>query len=110
MMLTPVSPLSRPARRRTLQQCLNAAGEFKSDGSVGSVERFAGIRNRMALWSRAGKIARREVPTPSLPEGVSPEAELAFRREVGRQSQHQIEVAMERCRRVAGLRNYRSQF
>lgn len=97
-------------RRRTLRQCLNAAEEAPSDGTVGSVERLAGIRHRVGLWRRAGAISRRLVPTPQLPDDASPQAQLAFRGEMARQSQTQVQTAMQRCRRLAGLREYRGQW
>lgn len=68
-----------------LKQLLARAKTFRSDGSVGSVERFAGVRDRFALWCRAARLTR------------------------GKTSQEQIDLAMARCRRLAALRAYRAE-
>jgi len=72
---------------RILKRCLDQAASFRGDGSIGSIEQFAGIRNREALWFRAQRIVG-----------------------YGADSQVLVDCAMNRCRRLRGLRDYRALF
>lgn len=73
-------------RNNRLNRFLRSVEHFRGDGSVGSIERAAGIRNREALWMRASRI-------------------VGF----NGSGQALVDCAMNRCRRLRALRMFRHQ-
>jgi len=70
---------------RRFKQFLRAAQEERGDGSIGSIERAAGIRHREALWLRAQRIVGYDADSQVL-----------------------VDCAMNRCRRLRALRQLRA--